>query len=298
MKISTFLCFLFSATVVMAQPETSLKLDGGNDYIDIPALNWPADTEMGITVEFWHNRPTVTDDDAMFGVKSNALTGDNRFFCNAATNGNYYFYYGNISTSVPFNKAAAENLNTWQHFAFTADPATDEIKFYLDGVLQTTNSVAGLNGPSGGFADMTIGRTEQWQKYVPGAIDEFRMWTYARSAEQIAGSMNCTMSNRAEGLFLSIPFEDGVAEGDNTALTTVTDVVGGHTANMMNMAGTGTNSNFSAGAPAVADECEETFIAPVPTMGEWALIVFGLIIMSMGVITVKRREELHNLQTT
>jgi hypothetical protein len=30
---------------------------------------------------------------------------------------------------------------------------------------------------------------------------------------------------------------------------------------------------------------------PVPTMGEWALITFGLIIMSMGVITVRRREQ-------
>ena len=35
---------------------------------------------------------------------------------------------------------------------------------------------------------------------------------------------------------------------------------------------------------------------PVPTMGEWALITFGLIIMSMGVITVRRREEEMNLQ--
>lgn len=31
--------------------------------------------------------------------------------------------------------------------------------------------------------------------------------------------------------------------------------------------------------------------APVPTMGEWALVTFGLIIMSMGVITVRRREQ-------
>ena len=31
-------------------------------------------------------------------------------------------------------------------------------------------------------------------------------------------------------------------------------------------------------------------------MGEWALITFGLIIMSMGVITVRRREEEMDLQ--
>ena len=35
----------------------------------------------------------------------------------------------------------------------------------------------------------------------------------------------------------------------------------------------------------------EEVVAPVPTMGEWALITFGLIIMSMGVITVRRREQ-------
>lgn len=43
---------------------------------------------------------------------------------------------------------------------------------------------------------------------------------------------------------------------------------------------------------------DNTNTAAVPTMGEWALIIFGLIIMSMGVITVKRREELFNLKTT
>ena len=37
-------------------------------------------------------------------------------------------------------------------------------------------------------------------------------------------------------------------------------------------------------------------VPPVPTMGEWALITFGLIIMSMGVITVRRREEEMDLQ--
>lgn len=37
-------------------------------------------------------------------------------------------------------------------------------------------------------------------------------------------------------------------------------------------------------------------VTPVPTMGEWALITFGLIIMSMGVITVRRREEEMDLQ--
>ena len=35
----------------------------------------------------------------------------------------------------------------------------------------------------------------------------------------------------------------------------------------------------------------------VPTMGEWALITFGLIIMSVGVVTVRRREELIKVQT-
>ena len=35
----------------------------------------------------------------------------------------------------------------------------------------------------------------------------------------------------------------------------------------------------------------EDAVPPVPTMGEWALITFGLIIMSMGVITVRRREQ-------
>jgi len=47
-----------------------------------------------------------------------------------------------------------------------------------------------------------------------------------------------------------------------------------------------------SGAPA----CAGSTPTPVPTMGEWALIIFGLIIMSLGVVTVRRREELTNIQ--
>jgi len=36
---------------------------------------------------------------------------------------------------------------------------------------------------------------------------------------------------------------------------------------------------------------EDIPVAAVPTMGEWALITFGLIIMSVGVVTVRRREQ-------
>ena len=37
--------------------------------------------------------------------------------------------------------------------------------------------------------------------------------------------------------------------------------------------------------------------AAVPTMGEWALITFGLIMMSLGVVTLRRREQNAALQT-
>jgi len=37
--------------------------------------------------------------------------------------------------------------------------------------------------------------------------------------------------------------------------------------------------------------------AAVPTMGEWALIILALIIMSMGVVTVMRWESVRGLQT-
>lgn len=48
---------------------------------------------------------------------------------------------------------------------------------------------------------------------------------------------------------------------------------------------------FKSGSDFYFDITIEETVPPVPTMGEWALITFGLIIMSMGVITVRRREE-------
>lgn len=54
---------------------------------------------------------------------------------------------------------------------------------------------------------------------------------------------------------------------------------------------------FKSGSDFYFDITIEAATAAVPTMGEWALIILALIIMSMGVVTVMRWESVRGLQT-
>jgi hypothetical protein len=86
----------------------------------------------------------------------------------------------------------------WQHVAISFDQGT--LRLYIDGQLDrtSTNSQAPMNSER----PVSIGREGPSCNCWPfaGLIDEVRIWNVARSAKEIARSMDKKLSNKSRGL--------------------------------------------------------------------------------------------------
>ena len=80
-----------------------------------------------------------------------------------------------------------------------------------------------------------------------GAIDELRIWYSERSQTEIQANMFTALTGTETDLELYYDFEDGVAEANNSAVNTLTDLPGNHDASLNNFLLTGTESNFVQG---------------------------------------------------
>ncbi|OUR94317.1 hypothetical protein A9Q87_01330 [Flavobacteriales bacterium 34_180_T64] len=136
------------------------------------------------------------------------------------------------STEVPFN--------SWHHIAITYDGTT--LTAYLDG--NNDGSVVSANQG----LDWTPGNIgSNWGEKLLGSLDEFRIWDSARSQAQIQANMNHEL-NAQTGLVVSYHFNQGIAGGDNTGLTAVTDDSGnGYNGTLTDFSLNGTTSNWVEG---------------------------------------------------
>lgn len=88
-----------------------------------------------------------------------------------------------LSTSFTYTSAEfAMATDTWAHYAFAVDQAGTTVEFYVDGESIGTASIATGVGNVGRSGSMSI------MQAISGAVDELRVWTYVRTAEQIAAA--------------------------------------------------------------------------------------------------------------
>ncbi len=79
--------------------------------------------------------------------------------------------------------------NQWHHLAFAYEQATSEMKFYRDGQLWSTQSWGG-HGPlqfdQSKFGSFYLGgKTTDWGKAFNGALDQFRLYNKALTADEV-----------------------------------------------------------------------------------------------------------------
>jgi hypothetical protein len=123
--------------------------------------------------------------------------------------------------------------NTWHHIAVSYNAGVNNgTLIYIDGVLKLTTSLS-IYSQNEPFA---IGSNNYSQPFR-GSIDDVRVWNVIRTQSQIQGSMNTELAGTETGLVAYYTFNQGIAAGNNTAITTITD----KTANALN----GTLTNFT-----------------------------------------------------
>lgn len=183
-----------TATGVFTKPATfittkncagkALTFNGNGNKASDATFTWSGGP---VTVEYWTyvKRSTLkTSTTFMVGESDNA---GNRFQSHCPwDDGRIYWDYGNINDkgriSGPLGDA---NFDRWVHIALVSDGAGFKA-IYVNG--QEVASAKEASTPSG-LKELTIGgmRSNTW---FNGMVDEFRIWTEARTAEDIRINMN------------------------------------------------------------------------------------------------------------
>ncbi|MBT6704450.1 MAG: hypothetical protein HN879_06280 [Flavobacteriaceae bacterium] len=188
------------------QAQNALLFNGSNSYVEIPyaATNNPAQ----FTVEFWAR---VDGGSGTFRAPLSSRQGGPPY--------NGYNFYANTGNTWNFTGGSgvweglsgpAVVIGQWTHLAATYDGTT--YRFYVDGVLVNT-LVAGFSVNTSRPMRIGAGTTEisTPNYYFPGAVDEVKIWNYARSASQINDNKNVNLSLPQSGLMSYYQFEDGLA---------------------------------------------------------------------------------------
>lgn len=233
----------------------ALDFDGVNDGV---LVNNPANLNFGktapFTIETWA-RTTATSQRILFSKAVGTPEGTG-----------YIFYVENGRLGLALNRSyvggqAIVVLGTanfadgqWHHFAATYDGSGQAagVLLYVDGTLQTSNTLYNnLTGDIQNNAMPEIGRRTFYGTALSpfkGIIDELRVWARVRTAAEINTLKDRIPTGAETGLLLYMPFDEGVAGGNNTSVIVAPDRAGGDNfGTLINFANQGSTSNWVAG---------------------------------------------------
>jgi hypothetical protein len=238
------------------QPQgTHLNFDGVNDIVNCgTAFNTIFSNLNTVTVEAWVKPETNTGLGVIAGNYSYPTNNAFMQFLLRRDGTNYIFWMRN-STNTNFVNVVATNavvVNTWQHVVGVRNG--DALMIYVNGVLVNTATGMGTqNFPANTGNELTIGGdgVVPTPEFFKGSIDEVRVWTTAVASTDIVRRKNCELQGNEPSLYAYYKFNQGVAGGTNTTVTSLTNssVIAGLNGTLTNMALTGATSNWLAGSP-------------------------------------------------
>lgn len=175
-----------------------LVLDGADDYVETPSStslnNYTTANEL--TIEYWV-RPLSADASKVIFAKRNGTNTGGFFVETAASNTvNHQLYFDGAGWQSLSTTYAA---NQWQHIAITFKSG-DGFKLYKNGVLVANNALT--DNLSAITSVLRLGKDSEfsnagnWQ----GKIDEWRMWSVARTQSQIRENMFLTLTGKEANL--------------------------------------------------------------------------------------------------
>jgi hypothetical protein len=221
------LLIAFSTLTSFSQIQNTLNFDGVNDYIHIgddAALDFGS---SDFTVECWvkikessvglgfANWPGVTK------WNTGASPGTNEWALSLTSNGNNDRprFAVEIGTTRYFAECSSTlSLNKWEHLACVREGSN--IKIYFNGILEQTTPI-GIGAVINNVGRvLLIGTSHEYLSYPQMEMDEVRIWTSARSINQIRNNMNGIISNPASetNLLCYYQFDEnsGISSPDET----------------------------------------------------------------------------------
>ena len=247
--------FIFFITKIHAQ-ENALHFDGVNDVVDCGTMASVFENVSTYTVESWLMFENLSSSNSVFGKR---LSDSQRDFVlqgsgstmRAMVSGGFGWPSGSLTT------------NTWYHFAvvYNGGGATnaDRLKMYINGTLQTLtfSGTVPSTTPVATGSRFTIGQEYSGSTPISGTggvccgfagkVEELRIWTTARTSAQISSNMNIEISYPQSGLAAYYRFNQGIAGGNNSGVTTLNDANSTYNGTLWNFALNGATSNWISG---------------------------------------------------
>ncbi len=229
----------------------ALNFDGDNDYVSLGrGLTLPP---AGWTQEMWVYIPN----EAKTGYEM-LITGQTEG--DASQWAPHFGIYNRTKLTGGFGYGAgaasydAENVlrrGSWNHLAQSYNGTTRTLTAYVNG-----NQVASVTSP-----DAPIVRSIKYfgrrgtndDSHFKGSIDELRIWGTVRTAEQIKASCTAIITPKNHpDLLLYYDFNQGVAGGDNRAISLVNDNKNAYHGSLNYFSLTGATANFTGSLKLVA----------------------------------------------
>ena len=197
----------------------ALNFDGVDDFIITTGIPTNADLEITnkITVEGWIYATKTTGTQNV--MSRSTLTDNTGYIFPRTENGwttlSLWLFIGSWQVfEIPYGFT-----NSWHHVAATYDGA--EVKIYLDGLLelsrpQTGNIDSNLN-------PLVIGDRPGFNEFFGGSADDLRIWNIDKNVDEIGAKMRTELTGLEDNLVGYYSLNQGVANSDNTSITTVTD---------------------------------------------------------------------------
>jgi hypothetical protein len=219
-----------------------LDFDGVDDYVQNTSL--VIDPSLGFTIEGWMKVKDLGYSAMATQTINNLPAPFDMYVINGNGRVNFLVGAGSITGSVTGSTVLI--IGTWTHLAFVYDPAIAKIIIYVNGVQDGIRSAT----PPGNVSNskFLIGNRYDNITGLNGSLDDVRIWNVSRTQAQIQSNMNTELAGTETGLVAYYTFNQGVAAGNNTAITTVTDkTANAITGTLYNFTKTGTTSNFVEG---------------------------------------------------
>jgi hypothetical protein len=231
----------------------ALNFNGTSDYVELTnRINLGT---ADFTIEAWvYPQSTATG-----MVFAQDVCGDAEYQFRLYTNNSKVnFDYSDASAlGTPYNfqlpsTANSVPLNTWTHIAATR--SGNNYTVYINGVANATFSTGSntINNQSGADANkrLRIGARGGVSagcglNYFSGGIDEIRFWNVARTATEIQQNYLTEIDPASNSnLVAYYTFDQGIAGGTNTGLSTLIDQKGDNNGTLNGFGLTGSSGNF------------------------------------------------------
>lgn len=220
-----------------------LDFDGIDDYVLLPKP-----TLNNMTIEYWVNTSESSLNGSQWysgsGIVDAEVGGGTTDFGTSLLNGKLAFGVG--QPDVTIQSITSINTGVWHHVAATWNGSTGEMKIYINGLLEVTGT--GATGTRTAPSNIRIGSLQTGIQYFKGKMDDVRIWNTTRTQAQIQANMNIELLGTESSLVAYYQFNQGIAAGNNSAISTVTDkTVNGFNGTITNFAKSGATSNFVLG---------------------------------------------------